>query len=324
MGVHKIDRLTRVKVDCEVLHGKQTRCVLALPANLQLVQDLERHLFSRLVADKEQRSEKPEVLTLSVDGFALPGAERIQDVLRDGDLITARSSAVSSTESNNKKQAHSLKLADALSTPPAKARSRSQRRLRCHQTEGVMKTPPSSAALPSSPLPAPPVVAAISKPPCIAEVEAKNNNDEEKKATRFHMKVPGIGSCRKPELSSQPTWTQRGGKDGQPVVLQHPQLGELEVPEGMDAKTFVSKKLKTLQKAVRRQVEHYFSDANWARDEHLQSQADSDGHVNFDAIMDFERLRTLTSCSVFVKECMEGSNLVEISSCGKKLRRRVS
>jgi len=333
MGVQKMDRLTRVRVEYEMMQGKQTRRLLAVPAHLQLVQDLERHLFSRLGTADAQQVRKLETLTLSVDGFALPSAERLQDVLRDGDLVTARSTPAPKIN-DSAKLAHPCKLDDVLSTPPTKvkSRSRSHRRQRCQQVERVLETPPSSGALPSSSPPPRPVapqtakslarevakettLAAIITPASTAEAEAKKKSGEDK-TTRFHMKAPGAGVNRR-------DWTQSGGQDGQPVVVQHPHLGELEVPEGMDAEIFVLKKLKTLQKAVRRQVEYYFSDANWAKDEHLQSQADGDGHVSFDAIMDFERLRTLTSNSSFARECMEGSKVVEISPCGTKLRRSV-
>jgi hypothetical protein len=95
----------------------------------------------------------------------------------------------------------------------------------------------------------------------------------------------------------------------------------MEVPEGMDTKAFVARKLKTLQKAVRRQVEHYLGDANWARDEHLKTLADSEGYVDFGSIMDFERLKSLTQDTGFVRECLEGSEVVEVSSCLSRLRR---
>lgn len=133
--------------------------------------------------------------------------------------------------------------------------------------------------------------------------------------SRFHgMRSPG-------GVAGGRAWTRSGGEGGEPVLVRHAELGELEVPEGMDAETFVTRKLKTLQKAVRRQVEHYFGDANWSRDEHLQSLADGEGYVEFASIMDFERLKVLTTNGAFVRECVLASSVVETSSCGLRLRR---
>ena len=52
------------------------------------------------------------------------------------------------------------------------------------------------------------------------------------------------------------------------------------------------------------QVEHYFSDSNWGKDEYLRSLADAEGFVPITGIMDFKPLdpKPLGSCGVRLSE----------------------
>ena len=52
---------------------------------------------------------------------------------------------------------------------------------------------------------------------------------------------------------------------------------DLEVPAGENAAAFVEKKMQTLRRALLRQLAHYFSEENWAKDSWLQQQADGEG-----------------------------------------------
>ncbi|CAE8709196.1 unnamed protein product [Polarella glacialis] len=111
---------------------------------------------------------------------------------------------------------------------------------------------------------------------------------------------------------------------GAPAEITHPILGELEVPAGQEPEEFVIRKLKTLQKAIRRQVEWYFGDANWSKDAHLRSLADDTGFVPIAAISDFERLKTLCTDVAFITESVGPSTVVEVSPDDTaRLRRRV-
>lgn len=152
--------------------------------------------------------------------------------------------------------------------------------------------------------------------------------------------------------------------------------GELEVPHGQEPEDFINRKLKTLRKAIRKQVfggclgllffffvffglgswlsmvmvfvyfrlkirckvvsqscpdfkfracclvqvEYYFSDLNWAKDEYLRSLADADGFVAIENIMDFKLLKQICSDFDTIKESLETSDL-QLSACGNRMRK---
>lgn len=106
------------------------------------------------------------------------------------------------------------------------------------------------------------------------------------------------------------------------IRLHHPQLGELEVMAGQDPTSFVEKRLKRLSGAVNRQLEYYFGDVNWAKDEHLRGIVDEDGWAPISEVLTFERLSHLTTDVAFIGSCIIGSAMLEASPCGTKIRRR--
>lgn len=108
-----------------------------------------------------------------------------------------------------------------------------------------------------------------------------------------------------------------------PASLSHQILGDLEVPAGLDTDTFVQRKLRRLGCAIRKQVEHYFGDANLARDEHLQSLTDAEGYVPMNEVVEFERLKRLASDVGFITQCLAASECLEVSPGGDRVRRRV-
>ena len=68
------------------------------------------------------------------------------------------------------------------------------------------------------------------------------------------------------------------------------------------------------------QVEYYFSDLNWAKDEYLRSLADADGFVAIENIMDFKLLKQICSDFDTIKESLETSDL-QLSACGNRMRK---
>jgi heterogeneous nuclear ribonucleoprotein A1/A3 len=109
---------------------------------------------------------------------------------------------------------------------------------------------------------------------------------------------------------------------GRVVMVKHPLLGELEVIDGQDPDALIKRKMKTLKGAVIKQVNHYFSDANWEKDEHLRQLADDEGFVEISQLVLFDRLAQLSSDVKFVCSCLEESDTVEISACATLVRRR--
>jgi len=133
---------------------------------------------------------------------------------------------------------------------------------------------------------------------------------------------------QQPQQQQQPQQHQRPPADdnvpkGQgPISFKHPLLGEIEVLEGEEVAKVVERKTRTLRKAVRRQVEYYFGEKNWQTDEHMRENANASGFVHLDVIMKFDRLRALTEEASFVRGCLEGSDIVELSKSGSLVRPR--
>eukprot|EP00930_Biecheleria_cincta_P033095 TRINITY_DN22924_c0_g1_i1.p1 TRINITY_DN22924_c0_g1~~TRINITY_DN22924_c0_g1_i1.p1 ORF type:complete len:422 (+),score=96.73 TRINITY_DN22924_c0_g1_i1:63-1328(+) len=75
----------RVFLDAAVAGGAARKTMLAVPQGLSLVADLQHHIHRSL------RCSMPlQPLTLSVEGFTLLPAQRLEDVLRDSDLLVVR------------------------------------------------------------------------------------------------------------------------------------------------------------------------------------------------------------------------------------------
>lgn len=72
------------------------------------------------------------------------------------------------------------------------------------------------------------------------------------------------------------------------------------------------------------EVEYYFSDLNWAKDEYLRSLSDSDGFVAIENIMDFKLLKQICSDFETIRESLQTSEDLELSACGNRLRKTVA
>lgn len=229
------------------------RLVLASPAGLELVSDLEHHLRERFAG--------VEVVTqpwrLRVDDFTLPANQFLDGLLRDGDVVIV---------DNVKEACTKLPGCSHKEVTPSPL--------------GVSKE------------------AATSRP-------ATSHQPASKQTASLQEYVAGL----------------RPAPSGRPTEFVHPLLGHLEI-EDEDPTTYISRKLRTLGKAVRRQVEWYFGDKNWSLDEHLRKQSGKDGFVDINMVTDFERLQSLTKDVSFIAFCMQESASVEVSPCGRQLRRR--
>lgn len=81
-----------------------------------------------------------------------------------------------------------------------------------------------------------------------------------------------------------------------------------------------------IDKAIKRQVEYYFSDINYPKDKYLQNKAskNSEGFISLKEIMGFNKLKQLTKSTEAVIKALEGSTQVEFSEDGKLIRKRQS
>lgn len=84
------------------------------------------------------------------------------------------------------------------------------------------------------------------------------------------------------------------------------------------------RRMEKLQYALRRQVEHYFGEANYAKDSFLQAQADAYGWTSLNLVSRFNRMKELTEDLDFVRACLATSEVVEVSPCGDWVRRRAA
>merc|ERR1740130_1657293 len=181
-GSGNMGKLTRVKVhfdsggESSLLDGVQKRCLVAVPADADLVDDLARHLSSRLPTSASPRRSKEALqqLFLFVDGFALQGEDRLQDVIRDGDVVVARPT----TPHASAVSVRPLELA----TPPCMVRCRSRsagrrQRLAFASPEvpaARQQAPPHLSAL-ASPSFTPPLMSAQSRAPACQDATTSRN-----------------------------------------------------------------------------------------------------------------------------------------------------
>lgn len=323
------------------------RLLLALPPGLHLVADFERHLRERFALPTVEAQS----WCLAVGSFTLPSDEQIVDVLRDGDVVDVHS-ASSALERRFKTVANNMEL-------PARKRQRSNAGAaaaaasvaivadaaatasRALAEEAVVASTAAAMSRPAveedprekavgqpkrkrraEPAPQAESTAEPSRPPAESvAVTGEAATTPKLASTAVAAAAAAVASTPQAAVAATQLPRQTASSDGQSGVFVHPLLGMLEVPEGMDRTLFVNRKLKTLRVAVRRQVEHYFGDRNWERDEHLRKLADADGFVEISAVAQFERLQCLTTDVAFIAASLKDSSVARVSSCGGRLQR---
>ena len=80
----------------------------------------------------------------------------------------------------------------------------------------------------------------------------------------------------------------------------------------------------SLEEKLRNQVEFYFSDSNLPRDKFLRARVDADpeGYVDLQLIVTFKRMKQLNATAEKVAAALAGSELVEVSPDGQRVRRK--
>lgn len=272
----------RLKV---VDEAEQRRFLMPVPRSLVLVADLAKHVHRRSESEMGK-------MVLKVNGFALLPTQRIVDVLRDGDEVTV--------SRNCDKPAATLQpdARDLASTSPSKAPRR--------------KSPASKGDMDSS-------TPAVTMTSFQAAMEAKEVVARGKPPSTTPLWPAPIASDLARAKQREQSYQLQQHGDTQ--SLRHPVLGELEVPKGQQPEDFVNRKLKTLRKAIRKQVEYYFSDLNWSKDEYLRSLADSDGFVAIPNIMDFKLLKQICCDFETIRDSLQTSEDLQLSACGNRLRK---
>lgn len=328
--------------------------VVTLPPELALVVDLIRHI-------RTQFGTVPlRPLSLSIDGFALPQAQHLHSLVHDGDIILVKEAGAicpelqlegSLSEAASPPAAKRLRkdggnftstaecspatrewvdaLGAKICTESPQVGVEANQSRKADRVAGDAGSGGRYASLAAAKAAALEVAAAALAEQTVASTVTctnrlkdtagpSNNGGSLPTSQRAGSTTPAVSLA---ELHNSCAAKRKQVISSTPVTIEHPILGELEVPAGEDQDTFVSRKLRTLRKAVRKQVEHYFGDANWAKDAHLRTMADDDGYVPFTGMIDFERLRSLTTDVSCIRESVAGSTVVEVSPCGTKLRK---
>lgn len=88
--------------------------------------------------------------------------------------------------------------------------------------------------------------------------------------------------------------------------------------------SFLESQQENIEKAIRRQIEYYFSDTNFPKDKYLQKKCGEhpEGYIHLKDVMSFNKMRKLTKTPEQVVAALEGSTVVEFSEDGKFIRKR--
>jgi hypothetical protein len=74
--------------------------------------------------------------------------------------------------------------------------------------------------------------------------------------------------------------------------------------------------------SLRKQIEYYFGDKNYPRDQFMHDNADSDGYISLDLMLTFNRIKALTKETQKLIEAVANSKVAELSECKTKIRRK--
>lgn len=74
--------------------------------------------------------------------------------------------------------------------------------------------------------------------------------------------------------------------------------------------------------SLRKQLEFYFGDKNYPKDQFMHDNADSDGFLSCELLTTFNRIKALTKEKEKLVEAIQNSKIVEVSECQQKMRRR--
>lgn len=85
--------------------------------------------------------------------------------------------------------------------------------------------------------------------------------------------------------------------------------------------SFLQKQRKTLLNRMKGQIEYYFGDKNYDRDQFLKDNIDSQGYLAIDVLLTFNKLLRLGATKELITEAIKNSVFCEISADGSKIRK---
>ncbi|CAK9038551.1 unnamed protein product [Durusdinium trenchii] len=264
------------------------KVVLAVPAGLSFVSDLMHYIYRYF-----QLPLKP--LAISVQGFGLLPAQRLEDVLRDGDLIWVRPAQRRPSKQKALPQDHPVEHIPALEDPERKL-TKSQASADLPEATGTFDAE-QWRQMARAPLP--------------GEVIRYRLQDGE------NLTDPKVAVCIGAGIAAGLSQvTLQSGEDVFTTAETVP------TPAALPSRTNFPNKLKAeqLRCAIRRQFEFYFGDVNYPKDNFLRSQADDEGWTPLRLVSKFNRVRELTFDLDLIRSCLAESNSVELSDCQDYIR----
>ncbi|CAK9047721.1 unnamed protein product [Durusdinium trenchii] len=248
------------------------KVVLAVPAGLSFVSDLMHYIYRYF-----QLPLKP--LAISVQGFGLLPAQRLEDVLRDGDLIWVRPAQRRPSKQKALPQDHPVEHIPALEDPERKL-TKSQASADLPEATGTFDAE-QWRQMARAPLP--------------GEVIRYRLQDGE------NLTDPKVAVCIGAGIAAGLSQvTLQSGEDVFTTAETVP------TPAALPSRTNFPNKLKAeqLRCAIRRQFEFYFGDVNYPKDNFLRSQADDEGWTPLRLVSKFNRVRELTFDLDLIRSCL--------------------
>ncbi|CAK9038544.1 unnamed protein product [Durusdinium trenchii] len=271
------------------------KVVLAVPAGLSFVSDLMHYIYRYF-----QLPLKP--LAISVQGFGLLPAQRLEDVLRDGDLIWVRPAQRRPSKQKALPQDHPVEHIPALEDPERKL-TKSQASADLPEATGTFDAE-QWRQMARAPLP--------------GEVIRYRLQDGE------NLTDPKVAVCIGAGIAAGLSQvTLQSGEDVFTTAvnaLHDLYLAKVGVEDmqytawhranrrrySAHRRTNFPNKLKAeqLRCAIRRQFEFYFGDVNYPKDNFLRSQADDEGWTPLRLVSKFNRVRELTFDLDLIRSCL--------------------
>ncbi|CAL1173018.1 unnamed protein product [Cladocopium goreaui] len=276
----------RLQLAAECNDGMLCRkVILAVPAGLSLVSDLMHYIYRYF------KLEPIKPLAISVEGFGLLPAQRLEDVLRDGDMLWVR---------------------------PAQQRSRqkgykAQKALPAHIADTDANLPAPSSIEPRS------TAHENLQNKALAEAPAEDDTSGHQWRPIGRKPLPGeVAQCVGAGMAAGVSQAEQPKKEQGSAqrVCSEARSRITSVP--LD-----KRKAEQLECAIRRQFEFYFGDVNYPKDNFLLSQADEEGWTPLRLVAKFNRVRELTIDLDLIRACLAKSNMLEFSECNTYIRRTI-
>ncbi|CAL1173017.1 unnamed protein product [Cladocopium goreaui] len=312
----------RLQLAAECNDGMLCRkVILAVPAGLSLVSDLMHYIYRYF------KLEPIKPLAISVEGFGLLPAQRLEDVLRDGDMLWVRPAQQRSRQKGYKAQkALPAHIADTDANLPAPSsiepRSTAHENL---QNKALAEAPAEDDTsghqwrpIGRKPLPgevAQCVGAGMAAGVSQVTLQGSNSAVWSMPVGFLHDVRLGTALNVDPPVTPQAEQPKKEQGSAQRVCS--------EARSRITSVPLDKRKAEQLECAIRRQFEFYFGDVNYPKDNFLLSQADEEGWTPLRLVAKFNRVRELTIDLDLIRACLAKSNMLEFSECNTYIRRTI-